>query len=399
MISVIVPVYNSEKYIDRCVESILHQSLESIEIILVDDGSTDNSGKICDKYSESFPNIKVIHKENGGATSGRLAGVESAKYDLIGFVDSDDYVDSDMFSELYKVYLKTGADLISSGIIREYESGRRNEVVLDNYSEGMYKDIANSIYPSMLFDFEKNDFGLYPTLVNKLFKKDTIRKILSEIDGRIFYGEDSTTLYSYCMEIKSIYILHKAYYHYCIRNDSMCHSSNPELIMNTHRLYTTLYEKFKDNSKKDELIRQLKRYVLELESHTLECIYGINHGLLNIWEFSYEPQLLMNNRYIIYGANACGQALYHCVRRNNAQDNLAAWVDKNYEQLKIQCDYDLESVKNGLAKDYDLIIIAVKNSSLAGVIRDELITDYHVEPDKIIWRECIEKSFFSEALM
>ncbi len=399
MISVIVPIYNSEQYLERCIESILQQGFESIEIILVDDGSTDKSGEICDKYHDSYTKVKVVHKPNGGLISARIAGVEAASYDLIGFVDSDDYVEPEMFAELYKVYSESSADLISSGIIREYNSGQKKEIVMDNYGEGLYKDIADSIYPSVLFDYKKNDFGLYPTLVNKLFKKDIIQKILREIDSRIFYGEDSATLYSYCMEIKSIYILHKAYYHYCIRNDSMCHDCNPELIMNTYRLYSTLYDKFKDSSKKEELIRQLKRYVLELESHTLECIYGINHGLLNIWEFNYEPQLLRDNKYIIYGANACGQALYHYVRRNNAQDNIVAWVDKNYEQLGFQCDYDLESIKKGLSKDYDLIIIAVKNSSLADVIRDELITDYQVDPSKIIWRECIEKSFFSEALI
>ncbi|WP_049960329.1 glycosyltransferase family 2 protein [Pseudobutyrivibrio sp. LB2011] len=399
MISIIVPVYNSEKYLIRCIESILHQSIESIEIILIDDGSMDKSDEICDKYSGEYSNIKVIHKENGGSTSARLAGVEAATYDLIGFVDSDDYVEPEMFAELYKMYSETGADLISSGTIRDYDTGRKNEIIMDNYPERLYRDIENSIYPSMLFDFNNNNFGIYPTLWNKLFKKNIIKKILEEIDRRVFYGEDALTIYSYCMEAKSIYILHKAYYHYCIRNDSMCHDCNPELIMNTYRLYATLHEKFKGSSKKNELIRQLKRYVLELESHTLESIYGINHGLLNIWEFNYDSQLLQENKFIIYGANACGQALFHYVRRNDLQDNLVAWVDKNYEQLEFQCDYELESINNGLSKDYDLIIIAVKNSSLADVIRDELITNYHVEPNKIIWEECIEKSFFSEAML
>lgn len=101
MISVIVPVYNTKEYLERCVNSLLKQTYQDMEIILVDDGSTDGSGEICDRFAEQDRRVRVLHKENGGSSSARNLGIENAEGDYIGFVDSDDYVDADMYERLY----------------------------------------------------------------------------------------------------------------------------------------------------------------------------------------------------------------------------------------------------------------------------------------------------------
>lgn len=101
MISVIVPVYNTKEYLERCVNSLLNQTYQDMEIILVDDGSTDGSGEICDRFAERDRRIRVLHKENGGSSSARNLGIENAEGDYIGFVDSDDYVDANMYEKLY----------------------------------------------------------------------------------------------------------------------------------------------------------------------------------------------------------------------------------------------------------------------------------------------------------
>ncbi len=100
-VSVVVPVYNVEKYLERCIESIRNQTLEDIEIILVDDGSPDNCPKICDGFAEKDSRIKVIHKKNGGLSSARNAGIYAATGEYIGYIDSDDYAEPDMFEILY----------------------------------------------------------------------------------------------------------------------------------------------------------------------------------------------------------------------------------------------------------------------------------------------------------
>ena len=100
-ISVIVPVYNVEKYLDNCINSIVNQTYDNLEILLVDDGSKDNSGSLCDEWALRDNRIKVIHKQNGGASSARNAGLDAATGEYIGFVDADDYIDIDMYEIMY----------------------------------------------------------------------------------------------------------------------------------------------------------------------------------------------------------------------------------------------------------------------------------------------------------
>ena len=111
LISIVVPVYNVEKYIEKCVNSITNQVYNNLEIILVNDGSTDNSGKLCDSLSKLDDRIKVYHKENGGLSDARNYGVERANGKYIGFVDSDDFIDSDMYKTLYDVIKRENADV------------------------------------------------------------------------------------------------------------------------------------------------------------------------------------------------------------------------------------------------------------------------------------------------
>ena len=248
----------------------------------------------------------------------------------------------------------------------------------------------------MLFDFARNDFGIYPTLVNKLFKRNILRGVLDDVDEKITYGEDSAIFYSYCMKIDTMYICHKAFYHYCIRKGSMCSDHDPEIILNTYRLYNVLLRAFQVDKNKDVLMRQLKRYVLEIEAHTMEMIYGINHGLLNKWVF--KNSISSDNKVVIYGAGACGQAFFHYIRRQNMESNIVAWVDKDYKGLRYQCDYPIESVEDGLNKKHDIVIVAVKSESLSDAIKKDLIGLYGEREEAIVWCEPIEESFFSEVL-
>ena len=120
MISVIVPVYNVEQYLSRCVDSILAQSCQELEIILVDDGSRDRSGAICDEYARRDPRISVIHKENGGLSSARNAGIEAASGQWLQFVDSDDYIAGDMTGKLLKACLEDHTRIAMGGYMDAY---------------------------------------------------------------------------------------------------------------------------------------------------------------------------------------------------------------------------------------------------------------------------------------
>lgn len=148
-ISIIVPVYNVERYLVDCIESIRNQSLTDIEIILVDDGSLDNSGAICDDYALKDDRIKVIHKKNGGLSSARNAGLEVAVGEYIGFVDSDDWVDSEMYGFLYKNAVEKQAEIAVCNIAKMGPDGKfsnfdeGNTDILFTRAEGMEELIRN----------------------------------------------------------------------------------------------------------------------------------------------------------------------------------------------------------------------------------------------------------------
>ena len=388
MISIIVPIYNDEKYIERCIESIRNQTIKDIEIIAVDDGSTDRSAQIIDDISKYDNRIHVIHKENGGQTSARLLGVENARYDCVGFVDADDYIEPNMFEEMYDAYKNTNADLVSSGIFRDYANGD-TKLVLDRYDEGLYKKLKNEIYPTMLFDFKADDFGLYCNLVNKLFKRDIVIKILKELPKNIIYGEDAATLYKYCLECKRIYILKKAYYHYCIRNDSICASKDEKLYINDYALYKWLYSAFECSEQKDVLIQQLKQYMLMIQRHRISMMYDMHPSLLNYWEFNINDTVLAKP-FIIYGAGGCGQAFFKHIKKLGMQENIVSWVDKEYKAERERCNFPLESIETALERKYEYIIIAIKDRCVKETVRSILKNDYNIVDEKIILLDCKE---------
>ncbi len=396
VLSVVVPVYNCVDYIKRCIDSVIAQSLSDIEIIIVDDGSTDGSAELIDEIAQTDKRIRSIHKENGGQTSARLAGVRAATAECIGFVDSDDFVDKQMFETLYIKYTESGCDLISSGIIREYTYGRSVEVY-DNYPEGLHADVENEIFPSMLYDFNSNDFGLYCTLINKLFERKKIESVMKSVDERIIYGEDAAVFYRYCMRCRSIYILKKAFYHYNIRTGSSCGCRDMRLVENTYRLYDSLRSDFEKSTSRDVLMRQLKRYVLEIEAHMFDRMMNIHPGVLNRWEFEL-PQTVLKGKFLLYGAGGCGQAFYHYLRRIGKEGSVIGWVDGNTEGKREQCDHDVMEVEDGVGLAYDYIVIAIKDCEIGKSIREQLILKYNLKPERIVCLKCEEHSFFSEAL-
>ncbi len=122
LISIIIPVYNVERYLRECIDSIIAQTYKNLEIILVDDGSSDKSGEICDEYSKKDSRIKVIHKKNGGLSDARNVALDIAKGDYIGFIDSDDYIEKDMFQILYNLAEEYNAEISSISFYKMLEN-------------------------------------------------------------------------------------------------------------------------------------------------------------------------------------------------------------------------------------------------------------------------------------
>lgn len=164
LISIIVPVYNVELYLKKCIETIINQTYKNLEIILVDDGSTDNSGKICDEYALKDNRIKILHIENGGPAVARNAGLDIATGEYIGFIDSDDYIELDMYETLYNAMIKTNAGLVICNWYKGYEDNWRKNIVYPK------KEILT---PNEAFEVFYNNMYVW----NKLYRKDVVKNL------------------------------------------------------------------------------------------------------------------------------------------------------------------------------------------------------------------------------
>lgn len=217
MISIIVPVYNVEKYIHQCVDSIINQTYSNIEIILVDDGSPDNCGKICDEYAARDSRIKVIHKANGGLSDARNYGIDAASGEWLMFVDSDDWIEPDMAEKLYYAVEKENTDLACANIFI-YD----NETAVDeprkwNYSK--YEVITNIRVFKELYG-TTNSSSKFVSACFKLFKRNVFDNIRFPI-GR--YHEDAAVFHLVFDKCSKIVCVPDCLYHYRIAEGSLTH--------------------------------------------------------------------------------------------------------------------------------------------------------------------------------
>lgn len=213
LISVIVPVYNVEKYMDRCIESIINQTYKNLEIILVNDGSTDLSGKKCDEWAQKDDRIKVIHKENGGVSSARNAGIDIATGDYIGFVDSDDLLERNMYEILIKDIKKY--DVKISCCQMQTKSIDGTIAAVDNASSNLFAkmDIVNGFF------FNNFIRGFIVSPCNKIIAKDIL------IDNNIRFkkyalAEDFLFIFEVLTKVDSIYYNSAVGYYYLHRENS-----------------------------------------------------------------------------------------------------------------------------------------------------------------------------------
>lgn len=218
LISIIVPVYNVQEYLKNCINSILNQSYKNIEIILVDDGSTDESSSICDLYVKKDNRIKVIHKENGGLSDARNMGIKSARGKYITFVDSDDYLDENYVKVLYILITENNSDIACS---RMKKTDSLNDKII-NKNEKI--NIYNSIDAIKEILYQRNIDNSAPS---KLFKKDLFENILFPV-GYAF--EDLDTMYKLFLQANKIVSTTNNYYLYYQRQGSILHTVKDKTI-------------------------------------------------------------------------------------------------------------------------------------------------------------------------
>ncbi|MBU3127159.1 glycosyltransferase [Clostridium tagluense] len=214
LISVIVPVYKVELYLSRCIDSIINQSYKNLEIILVDDGSPDNCGRICDEYANKDNRIKVIHKGNGGLSSARNSGLNVSTGDYIGFVDSDDWIESAMFKSLVELAERENADIVQCGFQEVFNDGTvKRKYCFDNGCYNNNVDILTAYF---------SQTKIHVVVWNKLYRSYLFDSV-SMVEGRL--NEDTMVSFELMLKTKKFLSISSVYYNYLQRDTSIIGSS------------------------------------------------------------------------------------------------------------------------------------------------------------------------------
>jgi len=377
-IGVIVPVFNTAKHLKKCIDSILNQSYENIEIVLVDDGSTDGSELICDEYSEKYDRIRVIHQKNLGKLVARYVGVKSVACDYVTFVDSDDWIDDNTYGKFLS-YMQKGVDVISWQIIRFYDFDN-NSVSLHNFKYGLYdkKKIADRIIPYMIWNYEKNSFGIDPSLCNKLMKRSLLLPFLRLAQKiNVMYGDDVAVTYPMFTKVNTLLLSNESLYYHRQRKQSerAPYFKDEHFYKKLYLLYAYLKEFF--ISKKD-MIAQLDAFYAS--SVNLYQIGISKKTKVYIFPFDEIPQ---GKNIILYGASVVGQSYYkQLVSISYAKKIL--WVDKNYVNYMENGVRSVDEVYRH-AYEYDYLAIAIKRWEVANEVKKVMAERLKEHNVKIIW--------------
>lgn len=381
LVTVIIPAYNAEKYLKKCLESILGQTYKNLEVIVVDDGSIDGTGIICREFIENDERIKRIYQENKGAAAARKNGVLHAKGDYICFADADDRMSIDMIQ--YMVNNIGQCDMITVGNYYECESGEYLEET-DAVEEGVY-DTENAmkyLIANMLSYKSRLEYGILPYLVDKMFRGKFLRDMLEDMESSLTYAEDVEVLFPYILRCRAVKITHKCLYYYLYRDDSISHLENKNYMWDLNKIYIALEKAFQGHPQEDVLMHQLRLFVVtRIYAIPWYMRFPANAQMVR-YAFPF-PELGQESKIILYGAGTVGVDYYRVIFKRHLV-KLVLWVDKGWE--KYQDDYTLVRPPEEIQGcEYDYIIIAVKKRELAEEIRRELF-QMGVEKEKILWR-------------
>ncbi|MFR5264943.1 glycosyltransferase family 2 protein [Clostridium sp.] len=312
MISVIVPIYNVEKYLENCINSILNQSYKDFELILVDDGSPDNCGKICDDYAKKDSRIKVIHKKNGGLSDARNVGIEAAKGEYISFIDSDDWIHKDFYLTLFNALSSSNSDIAICNFLKVSNNDIKDKIINTNPTVETLSNLE------VLNDLYSDNYVNCIIACNKLYKTILFKDIKFPV-GKIH--EDEFTTPKVLFESNKIAIIDEPLYYYRqtpnsimnrefnIANLSFLEAIENRLNFITEHHLNAIYDKclyqlsfetinlyymIKDSniSNKENLLRELSEKISSLNISALSLKSKL---LINLFKFSPKLYKVIQN--------------------------------------------------------------------------------------------------------
>lgn len=360
LLSIIIPIYNVENYLSRCLDSVINQTYRELEIICVDDGSTDKSGIIADEFALQDNRIKVIHKKNEGLVSARKHGLKLARGVYSAYVDSDDWINPDMYMKLVSLALRYDADIVTSGCYRDY--GSYLTIEDEKMEKGVYKNEGLEQLKQNLVD--KNKFFLANISVhiwNKLFRTDKLYEHQMNVDNKISIGEDIAVSYPAIWDSNCVVVSGESFYHYCLRQNSMMgtHTKNDSFAVNVFSKYMDAYVNNNVISYcLDIQIKILKLYVSAFKN---------THQILRYEDGILYPfgKVSSDESLAIYGAGKFGKEIYFYLKETRWFKDII-WVDSDGKN-GANCISDVNILM------YDKIIIAALVADVFDEIERKLL--------------------------
>lgn len=376
-ISVVVPIFNTVQYLGRCVESILRQSYLDIEIILIDDGSTDGSGKICDEYATGDNRVRVIHRDNEGLVSARKLGANEATANYITFVDSDDWIDVNMIEEMMKpLNSDPQIDLIVSGMVMEKGSSKimRKGAI----PAGIYTDeIRDHVVPRMMYQWETGEFGILGSVGGKVYRKVLFAKVIEGIDDRITYGEDDALVYALIPRCEKLCVLDGFFYHYYVHGDSMAATYGLDVFVKLSLLKEYFEIVFHDEGIWDDVKSGVHQIIWMFLKQAIASVYDMHIG----YQFPF-ASFPSGAKIVLYGAGEVGKNYYYALK-GSGHANIVAWVDQTANEKRKQ-GLPVDPVGILTRVEYEYLIICIEGKEMAEAIKADLIKR-GIDKRKIIW--------------
>ena len=379
-ISIVIPIYNTSEYLRECLKCVVNQTLEDIEIILVDDGSTDNSADICREYMEKDSRVKLIQQENAGAAAARRTGTMAATSPYIGFVDSDDTIEPDMYETLLEHM--GDCDLVTSMVRRDDGSLWKDYLPTGAYSSS---EEMQYIIDNMLVIGNSLTRGICGSMVCKLFKTNIARTVFDSVDLKIHSGEDTEFILRYILKCKSICITDLCKYYYRNRNGSLVHSIHHDYLINLNLMYLSLREAFIGHYCEKRLLEQLQILISKYIRNQVNSRMGFTKKAKMLKYINPFGNQIIGKKVALYGAGVVGEDYF--IEMSRMGNEPVIWVDKQWENY--QEEYSVRPVDELKEVIYDILVIAVRDRELAEEIKCDLLLKGFKE-DKIVWKEPIK---------
>jgi glycosyltransferase involved in cell wall biosynthesis len=364
-ISVIVPVYNAERFLMQCIESILSQSLEEIELLLVDDGSTDKSGEICEVYARRDGRIRVFHQKNEGPIAARKKGLEESCCEYVTFADADDFVAVDSYV-LALPDMQSGTDMVLFGITRYIDPENQSTEYI-NREEGLYdrKQIEERIFPDMIWDREKGHFGIDPSLCTKIVKRDLALSAYDTLQNSGFhYGEDMAVVYTMLKKADRIAVRRNSYYYHRMRkrDEAPGYIADEKYFDKLYLLYRQMCRQFDKDAGLRRQIESFYMYSVGLRG----WVYG-EYGTRLRYLFPFD-KVEKGGRIILYGAGIVGHAYREQLCRID-YCSVVLWVDRNSRGFAGEGVVEVERIRD---TEFDQIVLAIESTEIRNTIKKAL---------------------------